>query len=85
MKNRARRGKMANQKGDKMTVKELIEKLKEFDENMRVVVAGYEGGVDDAELAKAVKIKLNQNTAWFYGKHEVSDDEDFDDMAVQIE
>lgn len=68
-----------------MTVKELIEKLKEFDENMRVVVAGYEGGVDDAERANAVKIKLNQNTAWYYGKHEVSYDENFDDTAVQIE
>ena len=68
-----------------MTVKELIEKLKEFDENMRVVVAGYEGGVDDATLADAVKIKLNQHTAWYYGKHEVSHDEDFDDTAVQIE
>lgn len=67
-----------------MTVKELIEKLKEFDENMRVVVAGYEGGVDDAELANAVKIKLNQNTEWYYGKHEISDDEYFDDTAVQI-
>lgn len=68
-----------------MTVKELVEKLKEFDENMRVVVAGYEGGVNDAELANAVKIKLNQNTEWYYGKHEISDDEDFDDTAVQIE
>lgn len=67
-----------------MTVKELIEKLKEFDENMRVVVAGYEGGVNDAELANAVKIKLNQNTAWYKGKHKVSHDEDFDDTAVQI-
>ena len=67
-----------------MTVKELIEKLKEFDENMRVVVAGYEGGVDDANSASAVKIKLNQNTAWYYGKHEAVDDEDFDETAVQI-
>lgn len=68
-----------------MTVKELIEKLKEFDENMRVVVAGYEGGVDDANSAIAVKIKLNQNTAWYYGKHEAVDDEDFDETAVQVE
>jgi hypothetical protein len=67
-----------------MTVKELIEKLKEFDENMRVVVAGYEGGVDDANSASAVKIKLNQNTVWYYGKHEAVDDEDFDETAVQI-
>ena len=68
-----------------MTVKELIEKLKEFDENMRVVVAGYEGGVDDAENVKAVNIKLNQNTAWVYGKHEVSHGDSFDKTAVQIE
>lgn len=68
-----------------MTVKELIEKLKEFDENMRVVVAGYEDGVDDAENVRAVKINLNQNTDWFYGKHEVSSDEVFDEVAVQIE
>lgn len=67
-----------------MTVKELIEKLKEFDKNMRVVVAGYEGGVDDADNAITVKIKLNQNTAWFYGKHEVANDNNFDEMAVQI-
>jgi len=67
-----------------VTVKELIEKLKEFDQNMRVVVAGYEGGVDDINRAFTVKIKLNQNTAWFYGKHEVSH-ESFDEMAVQIE
>lgn len=67
-----------------MTVKELIEKLREFDENMRVVVAGYEGGVDDANSATTVKIKLNQNTDWFYGKHEVSR-ESFDEKAVQIE
>ena len=68
-----------------MTVKELIEKLKEFDENMRVVVAGYEGGVNDVEGANAVKIKLNQNTAWFYGKHEAVYNEEFDETAVQIE
>jgi hypothetical protein len=35
-----------------MTVAELIEHLKQFDPNMRVVVDGYEGGFDDPKISE---------------------------------
>ncbi len=53
-----------------MEVKELIKKLEEYPPEMRVVVSGYEGGVNDLEELKKVKVELNVNTAWYYGKHE---------------
>jgi hypothetical protein len=59
-----------------MTVGELIAKLQEFDQNMMVVVDGYEGGVEDVEFVQTTDIALNFNAnTWYYGKHEpVTDD-----------
>jgi hypothetical protein len=68
-----------------MTVKELIEKLKQYDENMRVVVSGYEGGVDDVGKLHETGIKLNANDAWYYGKHEIVPIDESDEKAVYIE
>jgi len=53
-----------------MTVAELIEKLKEYPQDLRVVVSGYEGGVDDVGYFEEMDIYLNYNTVRFYGKHE---------------
>ena len=53
-----------------MKVKELIEKLKSCDPELMVVVNGYEGGVNEAENAAQVKIKLDKNPEWYYGTHE---------------
>jgi hypothetical protein len=39
-----------------MTVKELIKRLQQFDENLPVVVSGYEAGVDDIDHIELVKI-----------------------------
>ena len=41
-----------------MNVKELIEKLSTYDPETMVIVYGYEGGVNEAEYAGDVKIKL---------------------------
>jgi hypothetical protein len=69
-----------------MNVKQLIEKLSAYDPETMVIVSGYEGGVNEAEYAGDVKIKLNVNTEWYYGKHEVADrdDETFDCEAIYI-
>jgi hypothetical protein len=69
-----------------MKVKELIEKLKSCDPELMVVVRGYEDGVNEAENAAQVKIKLYKNPEWYYGTHEVTDgDEDpFDCEAFHI-
>ena len=54
-----------------MKVKELIEKLSQLDPELMVVVAGYEGGVDEIKKYKLCDIELNVNDDWYYGKHEV--------------
>lgn len=54
-----------------MKVKELIEALSQLDSELMVVVAGYEGGVNEVDKYELCDIELNVNTAWYYGKHEM--------------
>ena len=69
-----------------MNVKQLIEKLQGYDPELMVIVSGYEGGVNQAEHAGQVKIKLNTYTEWYYGKHEViyAHTDPFDCEAIYI-
>ena len=60
-----------------MTVKQLIEILQQIeDQEVRVMVKGYERGVDDIEniIPDIVHIALDVNEEWYYGKHERVDD-----------
>jgi hypothetical protein len=57
-----------------MKVKELIEELQKLDPEKMVVTAGYEGGYDEISGAGEIRLKLDVNTAWYYGKHERDDD-----------
>jgi hypothetical protein len=57
----------------KTTVRELIEKLKEFDGDMRVVVSGYESGYEDCKVVKQIKIDLDACSSWYEGTHQPSD------------
>ena len=57
-----------------MKVKELIEKLQEFDPELMVVRPGYEGGVTELESATEVMLALNVNEEWYYGEHDMVDD-----------
>jgi hypothetical protein len=57
-----------------MTVKELIESLSKIeDQDIRVMVKGYEEGVEDIEniIPEIVNVALNVNTEWWNGSHEV--------------
>ena len=69
-----------------MKVKDLIEKLQTYDPELMVVVGGYEGGVDEADSAGLVNVKLDVHTEWYYGKHEVADrdGDPFDCEAIYI-
>lgn len=69
-----------------MNVKQLIEKLSTYDPEMMVIVSGYEGGVTEVTEIDKRKIKLNVNTEWWYGKHEVTikDTDSFDCEAIYI-
>jgi len=68
-----------------MTVKQLIQILNTIeDQDVRVMVRGYEGGVDDIVIGNnidnntpaIVHVALDVNTEWYYGKHERVDDID---------
>jgi hypothetical protein len=59
-----------------MKVKELIETLSQLDPELMVVVAGYEGGVDEMDKYELCDVELNVNTEWYYGKHEILSNKD---------
>ena len=52
-----------------MNVKQLIKQLQKFDPETMAVVAGYEGGYNEISKAGAIRLNLNVNKEWFYGKH----------------
>ena len=57
-----------------MTVAEFIEQLEKHPSDARVVVDGYEAGVDDLLEVKEQLLKLNHYEEWYYGEHEKSKD-----------
>ena len=64
-----------------MTVKQLIEILNKIeDQDLKVMVRGYEGGVCDAIVStnesntpEIYTIERNVNDEWYYGRHEVTE------------
>ena len=54
-----------------MTVQDLIQVLRSYPADMRVVVNGYEDGFDDVspEGIAVVKVQLNRGTKDWQGRH----------------
>ena len=72
-----------------MTVAELIAKLQEMPQDARVVVDGYEGGLEDVSNVNTISVVLNGNRPGFeyYGPHEEWEpymDQEPDETAVYI-
>lgn len=72
-----------------MTVFDLIEKLKEFDQNTMVVMPGYDGGYSEIKRVYSDPIKLNVHDRSFYenrskGEHDTSHN-NADVIAVVIQ
>lgn len=69
-----------------MTVQQLIKALSQFeDQNLEVMVKGYEGGVDNisGNIPDIVNVALNVNDEWYYGSHEVvSKDHTYTDKQI---
>jgi hypothetical protein len=58
-----------------MKVKDLIQELQKLDPELLVVVAGYEGGVDELKNITQYKIELDAHKDWaFFGDHRALDD-----------
>lgn len=54
-----------------MTVNELIEQLKNYPGDMRVLTLGYEGGLNDTYIkSDTVVFNVNSKDTWYYGPHE---------------
>lgn len=54
-----------------MTVAELIEQLRNYPSDMRVLTLGYEGGYNDVKLnTEEIVFNFSKNDAWYYGPHE---------------
>ena len=69
-----------------MTVRELIKILQQIqDQEVRVMVKGYERGVDDIEniIPEIVNVALNVNKQWWNGTHEeVSSDHTYTNKEI---
>jgi len=54
-----------------MTVNELIEQLRNYPADMRVLTLGYEGGFDDINVrTECVVFDYNDKHTWYMGRHE---------------
>lgn len=69
-----------------MTTEELIEILKQHP-GKRVVVDGYESGLEDifTENVKEVEIKLNCNSCDLFGTHDLAKPGKSDEIALWIQ
>lgn len=57
-----------------MKVKDLIEKLKEYPEDMIVVSDGYEDGFDTIKDVRIIEAYRDKNKSWWngdYNKHKI--------------
>lgn len=66
-----------------MTAIELITELQQLSPDTRIVIRGYEDGLNDILKLLPVKIKLNANEHWYEGAHEKDDSLDAVD-AVEL-
>jgi hypothetical protein len=60
-----------------ISVNELIKELKKYPQDYKVLVDGYEGGLDTVISSEIINIEFDENKAWYYGPfEEVKDSED---------
>ena len=68
-----------------MNVKALIKELEKYDDNLLVVVDGYEDGVTKTFKLLQVNINTNVHKAWYYGESEVSDSNEDTTPALYLQ
>lgn len=57
-----------------MTVKDLIDQLKDLDPQRHVFVRGYEGGFGEVNEIHLTEMALNVHVEWWFGEHEKTTD-----------
>jgi hypothetical protein len=58
-----------------MLVKELIEALKAFPQDLKVVTKGYEGGYDDITKPRLIQVYTYPEEYWWTGRYRDDDGE----------
>lgn len=53
-----------------MKIKHLIDKLKDLDPELDVLIEGYEDYYDTPEISGIIEFEPNVHKEWYYGKHE---------------
>lgn len=67
-----------------MTAGELIDYLHTVPSDTIVSVHGYEGGIQDTRSSRFLRVALNVNTEWYYGPHELYDDQHPTESAFRV-
>jgi hypothetical protein len=67
-----------------MTKKELVKLLEKYDDNIDIVIAGYEHGVSSVQGAKPILVYKNVNTFDYYGEHEPVDINDPKELKSEL-
>ena len=57
-----------------LTVEQLIDELRKYPNNYKVLVDGYEGGFDAVLSSRIVNVEYDETKAWYYGPFEETDD-----------
>ena len=69
-----------------MTVNELIEQLKNYSGDMRVLTLGYEGGYNDADLdEESIQMVRDVHPEGYYGDHEVFVEDSYDLRHIDLD
>ena len=67
-----------------MKISELIEQLKKYPPNMRVIIPAYESTYDDVNALYETEILLNVNPGWYFGDHEDAGSKKSDETALLL-
>jgi len=63
-------------------VNKLIKELQKYPQDYKVLVDGYEGGLDAVISSEIINIEFDENKAWYYGPFE--EVEDSEDKAIKL-
>ena len=66
-----------------MKVKEVIEKLKTYPDDLAVLVDGYEGGFGEISVIKKTKVKLDVHEEDYYGAHDEVEGADTEVIVIK--
>lgn len=56
--------------GNFLTVEQLISELQKYPKDFKVLIDGYEDGLDAVLSSKIVNVEYDESKAWYYGPFE---------------